>query len=419
VDASAGGAGVDLRVLGPVEAVVAGRLVDLGPPKQRALLALLVSRVGRPVAVDTLLEELWSGDPPAAVMTSLLVYVSNLRRVLEPDRAPRAPAAVLRTRAPGYLLDSRNVDIDACRFACHATAGREAWGEGDPQRALSEFEAGLALWRGQAYGEVSDAAWVVPEVARLEELRLSVVLGRCAALLAVGAHEVAVAELEAHVQVHPLGEHGCELLALGLYRAGRQADALAVLRAIRSRLAEELGIDPGTALQRLERDILTQAPVLEWQPPTSPRTVAAAVAIAPGSMTGPVPVEEQAISRALFAGLRDLPQVRSGDAAVGRVWNVPARSPVFTGRDELLTALHAALEEERSTAVVQALYGMGGIGKTSLAIEYAHRYGVEYDVVWWVPAQEPTLVAHRLADLAQALGVAAVTDPRRRRWPGS
>lgn len=263
----------EFRALGPIEAVVGGRLVDLGAPKQRALLALLVSQVGQPVAIDVIVEELWTGRPPPSAITSLQAYVANLRRVLEPDRAPRTPPTVLRTCGRGYRLDSRVVEVDVHRFGERATAGWQALDRGDPQHALSEFETGLALWRGQAYGEVADATCVVPETVRLEGLRLSVIEGRCAALLGVGAHEVAVAELEAFTQAHPLREYGYELLSLALYRAGRQADALAALRTNQKRLAEELGIDPRPALQRLEREILNQAPALDWRPPQlrSPR----------------------------------------------------------------------------------------------------------------------------------------------------
>ncbi len=348
---------VELRALGPVEAVVGGRLVDLGPPKQRALFALLMSRVGRPVAVDVLLEELWSGAPPPAAMTSLQAYVANLRRALEPDRLPRTPAAVLRTRAPGYLVDS-SVDIDVHRFDGHATAGWEACSRGDSQRALSEFEAGLALWRGQAYADVADATWMEPEVNRLEELRLSVVEGRCAALLKLGAHEIAVAELEGHVRGHPLREHGCELLALALYRAGRQADALAVLRDTRKRLAEEMGIDPGAPLQRLECDILNQASTLDWHLPTPARTGAAAVPIArQPSVTSP-------------------PSAMSPSSPAAN-----EEGEVFVGRKAALQQLVEALAAAAGTGGRIALVtGEPGIGKTCLLRRFAEL--VDVPVIW-------------------------------------
>jgi DNA-binding SARP family transcriptional activator len=354
---------VEFRALGPVEAVVAGRLVDLGAPMQRALLALLVSRVGQPVAVEVMLEALWAGSPPPSAMASLQAYVANLRRVLEPDRAPRTPAMVLRTCPRGYLLDSGVVDVDVHRFGEHATTGWQAWERGDPRQALTEFEAGLALWRGQAYAEVASANCVVPEVARLEELHLSVVEARCAALLAVGAHEVAVAELEAFIQAHPLREYGCELLSLALYRAGRQADALGVLRTTQKRLADELGIDPRPALQHLEREILNQVPALDWQPAAA----AQAVTLARRSAASP-PVGS--------AG--------PASAPVGTTGQAPASvggGEVFVGREAPLRHLAEALAgAEAGRGRVVAVSGEPWIGKTSLLRRFAEQADVP--VLW-------------------------------------
>ncbi|UWE07767.1 AfsR/SARP family transcriptional regulator [Actinacidiphila bryophytorum] len=358
-----------------MEAVVGGRMVDLGTPKQRALLALLVSRVGRPVTVDVMLEELWEGRPPPSARTSLHAYVANLRRVLEPARERRTPARVLRTHGQGYLLDSRAVRVDVHRFCERATAGWHAWGRGDRRLALGEFEAGLAMWRGQAYAEVATATHVVPEVERLEELRLSLVEGRCAALLAAGAHEMAVAELEAFTQAHPLREYGCELLSLALYRAGRQADALAVLRTNQQRLARELGIDPRPALQHLESEILNQAPALDWQPPAPPV-------------------------------IRDLPTVPAPRSA-----GSAADADVFVGREAALRRLAEALPAAAAGhGQVVTVSGEPGIGKTALLRRFAASAGVP--VLWGASPEH--VAAPPLWPWQQVLRTLAACCPQ---WP--
>jgi DNA-binding SARP family transcriptional activator len=311
-------------------------------------------------------------------MASVRAYVSNLRRVLEPDRPPRAPATVLCTRAPGYLLNSRGVDFDVRRFIGHATAGRAALGRVDPAQAVSELDAALGLWRGPAYADVADADWAAPEVARLEELRLSVVEARCEAQLQLGEHHGAAGELEMHVRANPLREHGCELLALALYRAGRQAEALGVLRVTRGRLAEDLGIDPGPGLQQLERDILNQAPALDWHPPSSngPLAELAAPAPPPSPTTG-LSADDMGIGhdqRVVSTHVQGLSEV--------------------VGRHQELAALRTAFTDpaRHGRPIWRVLTGLGGVGKTSLARAYAQHYQEHYELVWWVRAEDPEAV---------------------------
>ncbi|GAB7181812.1 DNA-binding transcriptional regulator DnrI/AfsR/EmbR [Kitasatospora sp. Ki12] len=246
---------VSLRVLGSFVAERDGGPVPLGGRRQRAVLARLAVARGAVVSVDRLVEEIWQGAPPARAVTSLQAYVSNLRRLLEPGRAPRTPATLLVSAPPGYALRLPEGAVDAWRFERLLREAREVppW---RPETARSLLGEALSLWRGTAYAEFVDDSWARAEVARLDELRLvarelNVVAGLRSADAAVTVPEAELLTLD-----EPLREEGWRLHALALWAAGRQADALATLRRARAVLAAEVGLDPGPALSGLEAAVL-------------------------------------------------------------------------------------------------------------------------------------------------------------------
>ncbi|GAA0356064.1 hypothetical protein GCM10009530_01490 [Microbispora corallina] len=252
------------RVLGAFHAIGATGPVDLGGPRQRSVLARLLVAGGQVVPVERMIDDLWHEQPPPSALASVQAYVSNLRRALEPERTARTPARVLVTVPPGYAL--RSEDVDAWRFDELARRGARAAAEGDPRAALRLLDEALALWQGPAYAEFATADWATTEIGRLEELRATAAEQRAEAALALGAPGPVVADLRGLLAGHPLREEAWRLLALALYRQGRQGDALVALREARGVLAEELGVDPGPALQRLEADILAQSPTLDLRP---------------------------------------------------------------------------------------------------------------------------------------------------------
>ena len=248
---------VEVRLLGPLEVDVDGRILDVRRQKQRALLALLALRAGEVVPTDRLVDELWGDEPPKAAVGSLQNFVSELRKMLG--------AEVLVTRSPGYLLDIPRDAVDVHRFE---RIVREAAREASEQRAASLREA-LGLWRGPALADVQLEDAMVAEAARLEESRVAAWEDRLEAELELGRQSQVIGELESLVAKHPLRERPVGLLMLALYRGGRQADALDAYRRSRERLVEELGIDPSPELQRLEQAILRHDKELDL--PEAPR----------------------------------------------------------------------------------------------------------------------------------------------------
>ena len=250
---------MQFRLLGPVEVVDEGRPLVLGSAKQRALLAILLLHANEVVSRDRLIDELWGEQPPASAPHSLEVYVSRLRKALQPDGGER----LLVTRPGGYLLQLEPDQLDLERFERLVEDGRRALADGDNERAAERLAEALALWRGPALGDLAYEPFAIPEVERLEEQRLAALEEKIEAQLALGRHGALIGELEAVSTKHPLRERMHGQLMLALYRCGRQADALDTYKALRRHLRDELGLDPSPALQRLEQAILRQDPTLE------------------------------------------------------------------------------------------------------------------------------------------------------------
>jgi DNA-binding SARP family transcriptional activator len=307
---------MEFRILGPLEVrAESGRTLDLAG-KQRTLLALLLLNANEAVSTDRLIDDLWDGKPPETAGKALQVYVSQLRKLLGKDR--------LQTRSPGYLLRVDRDELDADRF-------QRLHQEGKLQEAL-------ALWRGSPLSDFADQRFAQTEIARLEELRLTVLEERIDHDLAAGRHADLVGELEALVAENPLRERLRAQLMLALYRSRRQAEALDVYQAARRALVDELGIDPSPELQELERRILRQDATLELE-------------------ARPAPPAEA-------------PTRHAAGTFVAREWE--------------LATLEAGLEDALAgRGRLFLLVGEAGIGKSRLADEFAARAKERGALILW------------------------------------
>ncbi|MGW4299673.1 AfsR/SARP family transcriptional regulator [Streptomyces sp. NPDC004376] len=341
--------GLRFAVLGPVRAWRGADELDLGSPQQRAVLAALLLRRGRPVLLDELLSAVWGDEPPPAAVSVLRTYVSRLRKALEPDRSPARPPSVLVSVGDGYLARVPDDALDLAVFQQRAEEARRLRAAGEVAAAHRLLHSALDDWSGPPLtgvpGPLAEArrSWLTEERLNALEARLDLDI-------ALGRHSEVTAELRALTTAHPLRERLSELLMLALYRSGRQAEALAAYRAIRAALVEELGIEPGAALQDLhERILAADASLLpDPVPPPAPRSAE------------PTGLAEPADERAVRAP---------------RPAQLPAALATFAGRGAELDRLRALLPDDGGAppaVVISAIGGMAGMGKTTLAVHWAH-----------------------------------------------
>ena len=249
---------IEFRILGPLEVWREGGSLPLGGLKQRSLLALLLLQANQVVSTDRLVHELWGDEPPGTAVTALHGYVSQLRKLIEPERAAGGESRVLVTRPPGYVLNVGPGQLDLDRFEASVRHAREELVAGRPEPAARDLREAFALWRGAPLADLASEPFAQSAARPLEELWLAALEDRIEADLALGRHREVASELEAVIRNHPLRERLRGQRMLALYRCGRQADALNAYAEARRTLSEELGIEPSSALKQLERDILNQ-----------------------------------------------------------------------------------------------------------------------------------------------------------------
>ena len=328
-------------LLGPLRVWRGETVVDLGPLQQRVVLAVLALQAGRPVSRQRMIDAVWGEKPPRNAVNLVQRHVSRLRRVLEPDRPGYVPSGMLAWTEAGYLLTLPTGALDLDIYESELNRARAARAAGHPREAVEALRSALQRWRGPVCNGLS-SPFLDAQRDRLAESRISVVEERIELELSIGDYGDPIAELRDLVAEHPLRERLHGLLMLALYRAGRQADALAAFRDARRRLREELGIEPAAPLQRLHQQILAADPEL----------LAAATA------------EVAADASATTGTRRPLPA------------QLPHRIPDFTGRDAELDRLDELLAGDRgsgTSVVVTAIIGTAGVGKTALAVHWAHR----------------------------------------------
>jgi len=321
---------VEFRILGPLVVVDDhGAEAPLKGARLRGVLALLVLHAGEVVAADRIIEELWGDEQPADAGNALQNQISRLRAVL---RAATGSDCI-ETRSPGYVLSVDRVQVDAHRFEASAREGRDLLEAGDAVGAGEVLRRALALWRGDVLADLVDAELGAAERARLAEMRRLSTEDRVEADLAAGRHLELVGELEALVAAEPLRERRTAQLMLALYRSDRQADALRAYQSTRRHLSEELGIEPGAELRRLEAAVLAQDPELDARvaPRPAPKT----------SSRQPIPVPLSHL----------------------------------VGRGDELRAVTKLATDHRLVTLV----GPGGAGKTRLAIEVGLQLSAQLD----------------------------------------
>jgi DNA-binding SARP family transcriptional activator/ABC-type glycerol-3-phosphate transport system substrate-binding protein len=366
---------MEIQVLGPLEVRVASRPVPLGGHRQRSVFLALVLHVGEAVSVDRLIHLVWPDAPPPSARKSLQTYVARLRMVLGDEAIVPAPG--------GYRLRSEAVEIDARRFEALVEEGRQLL-TADPATAWEVLGAALALWRGVPDSDSEFDGDLARYVEQLVDARLAVMEDHFEAGLATGRHAALVVELSAMVDAHPLRERLWEQLLLALYRAGRQAEALAAYSRCRELLAEELGVEPSVRLQRLHVRMLQQDPSLE-----APQ----AFAVAPPATEG----QPQAPRRNPYKGLRAF---READAAD------------FFGREGLVDDLLRRFGVGPGALVI---VGPSGSGKSSVvhaglvpALRAARGRGSSLLVAAMTPGRQP--FGRLETALHQVLGVAGTFE---------